>query len=216
MKSKFVFPAIALLLCMLPLSAMGQVQYGIQLSYDVSFPMSSNNPYKTGSGFTLGGVAEISLPKRFFVEPGVMFTFRSMPSKNLVSFDDEYFYEGAGKIYTIHVPVRFGYRFYENELWSVAVSTGPYLNVNVAAQQKLEPNFGAPERVPDKKISLFDHGWKHVDGGWNIRLSTTFAGSYFVGIDGDVSFTPLAEFGNRDKKIRIHRSSVSVVLGYYF
>lgn len=215
MLRKKLYLFIALMSVMLPAAASGQTRFGARLSYDVTFPVNSNNIYSAGSGFTVGGVANIPLKRSFFVEPGLMFRYASMPSKNLTLFDHE-LYDGSARIYTIHIPVSMGYTFDVSDNMSIAVSTGPYLNVNVAAKQKFDPNFGAPVHVPNAKISLFDHGWKHVDGGWNIKLSTTFADSYYVGIGGDISFTPLAKFGDRDKKIRIYRSSVSVILGYNF
>lgn len=215
MSSKNICFFIVLVFVLLPAAALGQMQFGARLSYDVTFPINANNAYSTGSGFTLGGVANIPLKRSFFIEPGLMFRYASMPSKNLTLFDHE-LYEGSARVYTIHIPVDLGYTFDINDNMSIAVSTGPYLNVNVAARQKLDPNFGATVHVSNQKISLFNHGWKHVDGGWNIKLGTTFAHSYYVGIGGDISFTPLAKFGDRDKKIRIYRSSVSVILGYNF
>ncbi len=215
---RICFSIIALVLGLAGAYAQGTgVRYGAQLSYDVSFP-SGKNPYKAGSGFTLGGVANISFPGKFFIEPGLKFTYASMPTKDLVSFNEKYMYEGAANLYTLHIPVSFGYTFYNTGFVSVEMSTGPYLNVNLAARQKLDPDFGVPaaDREPSCRINLFDYGWKRVDSGWSIRLSTTFAGSYFIGIDGDVAFTPLAKFGNGDNKVQIRRSSVSVVLGYYF
>lgn len=197
-------------------TAQNRVTYGARLAMEVSVPGGSNSIYKVGSGFTAGAVANIALPKKFFVEPGLLFYFSAMSAKDLISFDDKYFYEGAARLYGLRVPVNFGYNFYVADNWDMAVSTGPYVNFNLSAQQTLSPNLGAPVPVPDRKISLFDHGWKRVDGGWNINLSVTFAESYYVGVSGGVSFTPLASYGNKDKKIKIYRNTVAISLGYNF
>ena len=55
-----------------------------------------------------------------------------------------------------------------------------------------------------------------VDAQWGFSLNFRFAQSYYVGITGGVAFTPLASFGNKDKKIRIHRNTVAISLGYNF
>lgn len=192
-----------------------KVTWGARLSMDISFPSGDSNPYKVGSGFSAGAVADVSLPGRFFFEPGLMFYYTAMSSKNLMALDG-FYYQGAAKAAGFRVPLMVGYNFDVAEEWRMSVSTGPYINLNLYAQQKVDPNLGAPIPVPDKKISLFDHGWKRVDAGWNINLGTTFANCYYVGVSGGVNFTPLASYGNTDKKIRIHRSTIAITLGYNF
>ena len=98
----------------------------------------------------------------------------------------------------------------------MAVSTGPWLNINLSARQNLLPNMEAPVAVPAQKANLFDQGWKRFDAQWGLKLSFTFAESYFVGITTGVAFTPLASFGDKDKKIRIHRNTIAISLGYNF
>lgn len=217
MPRKLLISILCVAFAVCTLSAQEQkVTWGARLSMDVSFPTADKNPYKVGSGFSAGAVANIILPKRFFFEPGLMFYYTAMSSRSLITFDDNYFYEGSAKIYGFRIPLAVGYNFDVADRWRMSVSTGPYLNVNISAQQNLDPNLSAPVPVPDKKISLFDHGWRHVDAGWHISLSTTFAESYYVGITGGVNFTPLASYGNHDKKIRIYRNTVAVTLGYNF
>lgn len=192
-----------------------QIDWGARLSMDVSFPTGKANPYKVGSGFTAGAVADIRLPHKFFFEPGIMVRYMAMSSRNPVTID-KYLYDGAAKMWSLHVPLLAGYDFYSTDNWDFAFTTGPYMNYNLSARQNFAPNLGAPVPVPDTKISLFDHGWNRVDAGWNFGLSTTFAGCYYIGFSGEVSFTPLASFGNADKKIKIYRNSIAITLGYTF
>lgn len=103
------------------------VTYGVRLGMDVTFPSGSSDAYKVGSGFTLGGVAQIALPRDFFFEPGLMASYTAMNSKNLVSFDDEYFYQNAAKYWNLHIPMLFGYKFNIAPQWDMSVATGPYL-----------------------------------------------------------------------------------------
>lgn len=92
-----------------------------------------------------GLVARFDLPKRFFIEPGVMLSYSAMSSKDLITFDDYYFYEGAAKFYTIRVPVMVGYAIPLSPAFEMAVSTGPYVNFNLWGRQQLEPNLSAPD-----------------------------------------------------------------------
>ena len=216
MLRKLFISISAIVLMALPAMAQRDVTFGARLGMDVSIPGGSANPYKVGSGFTVGAVANIPLTKGFFFEPGAMFFYSSMTAKDLLEFNKDYFYEGAAKFYGIHVPLNFGYSFPLADSWDMAVSTGPYVNFNIHARQSLNPNMSLPEPLPDMTVNLFKHGWKRVDAGWKINLSVTFAKCYYVGIGGGVNFTPLAKYGDKDKKIRIHRSTVSVTLGYNF
>lgn len=192
------------------------VTFGARLSMDVTIPSGGRSVYDTGAGFSLGGIARIAMPKGFYFEPGLLFYYTGMSSKDLVTFDEEYFYEDAAKYYGLRIPMLFGYKFKVAQQLDMSVATGPYMNINLYARQQLSPNLQAPDPLPDRKINLFDNGWKHVDAGWSIRLSMTFAKHYYVGITTGIAFTPLARYGNKDKKIRIHRNTIAVSLGYNF
>lgn len=190
--------------------------FGVRLAMDVNFPTGKNNMYNTSAGFSVGGVARWNLPENFFIEPGINFTYSAMSAKDLSSFDDDYFYQGAAKFYGLRIPVNLGYALNINRQTELAFFTGPYIHLNFSARQSLLPNMSAPDRLPDKNINLFNNGWKKIDAGWGLGLSLTFARCYYVGLSGGVSFTPLAVYGNKDKKIRIHRNMVAVTLGYNF
>lgn len=218
MTRKLIFASI-LALCALSMHAQQTepaVTYGARLSMDVTIPGGGRSVYDTGAGFSLGGIARISLAKGFYLEPGLFFYYTGMSSKGLVTFDNEYYYEDAAKYYGLRIPLLAGYKFSISPQLDMSVATGPYLNVNLYARQQLSPNLEAPDPLPDKKINLFNHGWKHVDAGWAIRLSMTFAHDYYVGITTGIAFTPLARYGDKDKKIRIHRNTIAISLGYNF
>ena len=216
MKAKILLPLA--LSGMLSASAAAQLPtgLGIHAAMEVTVPTGASSIYKTGAGLTLGAYYRVQLPKSFYFEPGLLFNYTAMSSKDLVSFDDTYYYEGAANMYGIRVPLTVGYSFNVGDFVDLDVSTGPWINVNISARQKLLPNFSAPEIVPNKTINLFDHGWEHVDALWGIHLGATFADSYYVGLTTGISFTPLASYGDKDKKIRIHRNTVAISLGYRF
>jgi len=172
--------------------------------------------YKTGAGLNVGLTVRMPLARHFFFEPGAYFDFMSMTAKDLISFDEEYLYEGAANLYSLRLPMNFGYSLSLDDNWVLDISTGPVVNFNISARQNLDPNFGAPEIVPDRTIDLFDHGWKRVDVKWGFGISATFAEHYMIGLTADIAVSPLASFDTTSGKIRIHRNSVALMLGYNF
>ena len=216
MKTELLLAAAAFAVCVPMATAQTGPSLGVRASMELTAPSGGGDYYKLGAGVTVGVVADLPLYRRVYFEPGVLFTYSAMTAKDLVTFNDEYYYQGAANLYGIRVPLNFGYDFDLTDNLSMSVATGPWLNFNVSARQKLLPNFAAPDPLPNRTINLFDHGWKRVDAQWGFSLNFRFAQSYYVGITGGVAFTPLASFGNKDKKIRIHRNTVAISLGYNF
>lgn len=212
-------PLRHLLLSLLAILSAGTVcarirgEAGVQAAMEITVP---SNAYKTGTGLSLGPVYRIPLSKGIFFEPGVLFTYSAMNTKELIRIGDDALFEGSAKKYGLRLPLRLGYSFDPLDILSVGVYTGPELNFNISARQTLDPNFALDPPVPRRSINLFDHGWKHVDLMWGFGLSFRIAQNYHVGISGGVGITPLAKFGNKDKKVRIHRNIVAITLGYYF
>ncbi|MCM1066029.1 MAG: PorT family protein [Muribaculaceae bacterium] len=216
MKSKLLIGMLLLAAATPGASAQLNPTFGVRASMEISLPSGAYDDYKVGAGFNVGAVCRLNLPRGFYFEPGAYFTYSAMTAKDLVSFDELYFYEGAANLYGIRVPLNVGYTYSVSPAVDLDFYTGPWLNINVSARQRLDPNFDAPEVVPARTINLFKHGWRHVDGQWGFGLTATFAHSYTVGITAGVAFTPLAKYGNGDKKVRIHRSTIALSLGYNF
>ena len=189
---------------------------GVRAGMEVSMPAGARNMYKTGAGLNVGLTVRMPLARHFFFEPSAYFDFMSMTAKDLISFDEEYLYEGAANLYSLRLPMNFGYSLSLDDNWVLDISTGPAVNFNISARQNLDPNFGAPEIVPDRTIDLFDHGWKRVDVKWGFGISATFAEHYMIGLTADIAVSPLASFDTTSGKIRIHRNSVALMLGYNF
>lgn len=189
---------------------------GARLSMELTFPSGGYDYYKTGAGMTAGVSAKFPLEHKFFFEPSLLFSYTGLSSKYLVELDGDYYYQNSANLYTLRLPLEFGYDFRLSDESVMSVATGPWLNLNLCNSQSISPNFGAPVPEPERKVRLLKHGWKRVDAQWGIRLSVTFARHYYVGVTTGVAFTPLAKFGNRDKKIRVYRNTVALSLGYNF
>lgn len=213
--SRKYYIILACLLAVIGAAAQERSYFGVRVGMQVTFPTGSENTYGNGAGFHGGVIYHRALPQHLFVEPGLFFTHSSMANRRPFAYDG-FMFNGTASVSTIRIPLYFGYMFHASHILDLGLSTGPSVNFNVMAHQGFDPNFDAPLPIPGKKIDMFDHGWKHVDGLWGIKLSMNFADNYFIGITGELSFTPLAVYGNGDKKIKIHRNSVAVTFGYNF
>lgn len=192
------------------------IQYGARAGFEITMPDGSHNIYKTGSGFQAGGIARIALPKSFYVEPGLYIYYTSMDARYLTVLDGEYPYEGQAKTYGLRIPVNIGYSLEVGQLWAVNFGTGPYMNINLRARQSYEPNFSAPERVPKGSTDLFNHGWRHVEAGWGVGVSVTYARHYELGVCAGFNFTPMAKIDANGKEYKVHRNMIAITLGYNF
>lgn len=192
------------------------ITYGARAGFEITMPGGSHNLYDTGSGFQAGAIARIGLPKNFYVEPGLYFYYTSMDARFLTAVDGDDLYRGQAKTYGLRIPVNVGYSLDFDDLWTLNMSTGPYMNINLRARQNYEPNFGAAERVPRGSTNLFDHGWRHVEAGWGVGVSVTYAGHYEVGVSAGFNFTPMAKIAGGEKDYKVHRNMIAITLGYNF
>ena len=217
MKFRYILLTILTAICAASADAQTSAStFGVRADMELTFPSGGRSYYQTGAGLVIGPVARIPLSQTFSIEPGVMFTFTALTAQDLVSFNDDYYYDSAANLYGIRVPILLSYTRAISENADFSVATGPQFNINISARQRLQPNFAAPLPEPRRTIDLFSHGWKRFDAQWNLRLSVTFAKQYYIGITTGVAFTPLAKFGDKDKKIRIYRNTIALSLGYNF
>lgn len=216
MKTRLLLLTVIACAAVLPAASLRPVSFDARVAMELTSPGGGGDYYRLGAGFDAGATVRLPLVRSLYFEPGLFFTYSAMTAQELVTFDDEYYFEGATNMYGLRVPFNFGYTFNLTDNVAMDVFTGPWLNINLSARQKLLPNFSAPQPLPDRKINLFEHGWRRADAQWGFGLSFTFAQSYYIGITGGVGFTPLAKFGNKDKKVRIHRNTVAISLGYKF
>ncbi len=189
--------------------------FGARVSMDITTPGKGDNSFSTGSGFSVGGIVRLPVYRNFYFEPGVSYFLNTMGINNLLH-EDGYYYEGSARTSGIRIPLNFGYTFNLLDNLDLGVYTGPWLNINLSAREHVSPNLGTPDPVPSFNNNLFSKGWKRFDAQWGLGLTMTFRKHYLIGLSGGVSITPLAQYGNKDKKVRIHRNIVAIALGYDF
>lgn len=193
-------------------SAQSIGQLGARLSMTVTNPAGKHNNLSTGAGFDVGVIYQLPLIKKFYIEPGIMFQYTGMSTKDPVEVDS-HFFDANVKNFGIGIPVNFGYNFSLLPNLRLSAFTGPRFNFNISAKQTYSPNFDVP--APNS-ISLFDLGWKRFDMQWGFGVGFTIANDYYVGITGDVAVTPLAKYGNKHKSINVYRNTLAITLGYNF
>lgn len=206
---------IAALICSATAGAQWYNGLGARVSMDVSIPSGARQYYGNGAGFSVGLVYRMPYFQNFFFEPGLKYSYSTMSSKDNIQIGD-YQYQGAAKISSLKIPMLLGYTFALPQQMDLSIATGPILQVNTSARQNILPNLSTPNPVPEQSINMFKHGFKRVQGLWGINLNFTFAHNYTVGIDTSVGISPLASFGVKDKKIKVHCNTVAVSLGYNF
>lgn len=189
--------------------------FGVTAAFELMVPSGATSYFNIGTTFLLGGTVRVPIKNSFFFEPGLLFAYTAMDGKDAIPIDDSLYY-GDAKEYGLRLPLKVGYAFQAGDNWIIEIYTGPWINFNLRARQTLDPNFSAPVPVPDKTINLMKHGWKRVDAMWGLALSATFAKSYRIGLCAGAGITPLAKFGNRDRKIKVHRIAIGISLGYIF
>ncbi|MDO4320811.1 MAG: outer membrane beta-barrel protein [Bacteroidales bacterium] len=186
---------------------------GIDLSYELAIPSGSRGAWDTGSGVTLAGLYKWYFAPRWTFTPALAAYYNTMGADYMVA--DNTVYDSTIKNFGLRLPLMIGFDVVQNDNLIFTVATGPWVNFNLYARQNAMPDALAEVPVPPS-VNLFNHGFKRVEGLWGIALNATFSDHYTVGITSSVAFTPLANYGNHDNKLRIRRNTIAISLGYKF
>ncbi|MDE6288538.1 MAG: PorT family protein [Muribaculaceae bacterium] len=187
---------------------------GAGASFDVNIPSGSRGQWSTGSGVTAGVDYAYLFNQHFFGATGLKLYYRTMGINSDPARND--IYEATAKNIGLRIPFMVGYTTPVSENVAMSVATGPELDINLYARQGVMPDFNGGVAMSTGTVNMFKHGFKHVDAMWGITLGFTFADHYYVGVSGDVAFTPLASYGNGNKQIKVRGNSVAVKLCYIF
>lgn len=212
MKHRFFILSLIIAASALAAAARNRVTFEGRLAWDITCPSGQTDVYSNGSGFEAGAVAAVPLWKGLYFEPGLSYFFNTFGMNYVV--DAEGLYDTSVRMHGLRVPLNVGYRFRLLDNLSLAVTTGPSVNINLSARE-----YFTAGQMPEPGIhpaDMFKRGFKRVDAQWNFGLKFTFAHHYTVGLAGGVGFTPLAKFGNHDNKVRVRNNTVAVSLGYIF
>ena len=185
--------------------------WGVRVAFDVNMPgkvhsnLIDDRMFRTGTGVTVGGVCNIALWNKLYLEPALSLYYDTYSYKNLTVVGDNY-EESDPSIYKIgfRLPVVVGYSFSISDRLSIAPFTGPELSYAFAGATRLD----APDRYTPEDISAISpfNNQHRVDCGWKVGVAF-FSGMWSFNIDGTIGMTDIMK---GVLKCRESRGSVSV------
>lgn len=188
--------------------------FSTHLAFQLTTPSGSHGKVTTGGGATLTVNYNIYLTDRWFFSPGIGAFYNTMgtdfvPSSDLVA-------DGTIKNWGGRIPVLMGYKFPVWEDFSIAVATGPLLNISLYAKEQASPDFSEGyAEVPDA-VNLFDHGFHHLDLQWDFFVGISYKHHYCIGISGGLGLTNVASMRAGEHNLNLRRNNVAFILSYTF
>lgn len=201
---------LMLLIAMLMLPVAAQVAFGVRAGTAYSSLIQNiNGTYESGArfGFSVAGVADIPLYKRFSLRPEIALvnqggTYYSAPEMGGMSMYNKYNY------YSIQIPVSLAYTFVFTDV-RFSIFAGPTLDFSLFGKM----------RTKDTDVSLeFDDArekdLKPFDLGVNVGLGVEYS-NFFFSINS-VCGTLDRRAVKREGESSVYQNNVTFSLGYFF
>lgn len=194
-----------------------KVIWGVRAALDLNIPGDwhgdggSVKMYRSGFGATLGAVANISLSRGFYLEPGVSLFYDTYSYDGLTIPDasgNEIHDPGLYK-FGVRVPVVAGYDFRIADKLDMTVYTGPELSCSFVGKVRL--NDSQKEIVGDDfDNNLFGkNGQSRFDCAWKIGIGFPWE-NMMLGLDASIGMTDLLR-----TPMSFRENRVSVTFTYY-
>lgn len=223
---RFILPLILLLAC--ASAAVGQniaespvlnenptrSGFSTHLAFEITTPSGSHGRWTTGGGATLTLSYTYYINEKWFVSPGVGAFYNTMGTDFIPEYD--HVYEGTVKNYGARIPVLGGMAFRLTDDLTLALATGPLLNINIYAKEHPSPDFEATPVEPDDPINLFGHCFHRADLQWEFFAGLTYKRHYCVGISGAAGITNAASMTCGQRSLKIRRNNFALMLSYTF
>lgn len=197
--------------------ASGGVQWGIKAAFDINIPGnwhangSSVKMYKSGCGFTLGGVCNIPLRGNFYLEPGLSFFYDTYAYDDLrVMGDDLQAIQTDPSLYKVglRLPVVVGYDFNISDRLTMTVFTGPELSYALGGEVRLKDE----ENLDFFDKSLFgENAQRRFDCAWKIGFGLFPTDNFLISIDGAIGMTDLQK-----SAVSFRENRMSIGATYFF
>ena len=110
---------------------------------------------KSITSFHVGAVADISLAKIIYLQPGILFTGKGSKTQTGQQSDANY-YRATSNPYYVEVPVNLVFKLPLGERSKVFVGAGPYLGIGVAGKNKAEGRYLGMEFDVENDIEFSD------------------------------------------------------------
>jgi hypothetical protein len=187
-----------------------QVRFGAKVGGTLSnlttkYDGVTEDAFKAGIGFKLGGVLEYSFSESFALQPELLYVINSVKPK-----EEEEEVSSKFVLQSIQLPVNFKYKFGVENLKFYAAA-GPYLGYIVSAKAKVKME-GVSASVDlfndNEEIEL---GLKHLDFGVGVGFGVEVS-KFTVGVGYQYGLANLTSIDKASLKLGTFNLSV----GYFF
>jgi len=171
-------------------------QVGIKGGANFSkFTEYSNSDYLTG--FHIGSTLDIPLSKKFYFQPGLLFTLKGTEFNSNILIS-----EGKVSIYALEVPLLFSFRPQLNEQLKLITNFGPYVNYGLFGSKKYKYENSTVKGSPFDSYNRFDIG---LDLGIGLQYKRyIITGEFLMG------------FNDAEKETIAKNKAFRISLGYLF
>ena len=191
---------------------------GIRASLDIPCPGDIKyegigiSSFKNGAGIDLGFIANFPVVANFYIEPGLNFYYNAcgLQDNAYNDIDLSLLDHASMREWGMRIPVSLGSHFDFTHDVSVAVFTGPELEVGFANDIYLTTKkiSGVEEHLA---YSNYSQGLRRVNCSWTFGVGCNVLRNYYIGVTGAVGMVDLDKSDASWKKDR-----VSITLGYNF
>lgn len=180
--------------------------FGFRVGLDISSAANGGAMFSNKPGFNLGVVYNIPVVANLYFEPALHMFYNTFGTVHLEKYpytltdeagvETEYFklyqVDGTLRNFGFRVPLNIGYHFDFSDELSIAIFTGPQINLNVVARyhqnQVITPG---NEVVKSESVDVFGTGgFKHLDLQWNFGVGINYQ-RYFMSLGGSVGVTDM-------------------------
>lgn len=211
---------------------------GVRLSLDMTVPQKAkltlkeggvsmtekDKMFKTGAGVGAGVIYNIPVIANFYVEPGLDLYYNTKAFDDILGEDEAKIdmKNNSVRTFGMRIPIQLGYHFDFTDNISLAVYTGPVVNVGFSSDYYLttkEVN-GVSFHESGSMYKGDDDEMKYNRAAldWRIGVGVNYKNLYF-GLSGDLGMTNLIHNPKSTKdhyKYNYHQNLCQITLGYNF
>lgn len=203
--------------------------FGARISIDASIPGDVNaqlggmkistDMFGTGGGLGIGAVYNAPIVANLYVEPGVDLYYHTN-SINIPNFIDEElsnsdFANRSLRKFGMRIPVQVGYHFDFAQNLSLAIFTGPVLNIGFSNDYYISSKKEQGVQFHESG-SMYD-SMNRADLSWRIGVGVNFAENFYLALSGDIGMLNMIKNNDPDfDKISMHENGFQLTLGYNF
>lgn len=189
--------------------------FGVRAALDIAAPGDVKSHgigigvYKPGAGFSVGAVYNIPLVANLYIEPGLNLYYNTyLLKKDLFEGIDS----GSMRKFGVRIPVMFGYHFDFTDDISVALFTGPELEIGCTADLHACEKVNGHKFKASESVYGEDGGYNRVDCTWKFGASLTYAQHYYIGVGGGIGMCNMYKTDD----VSLHENIAQITLGYNF